>query len=222
MNRKKLKRLTRDIVNDRLFDRGIQLISEFITTKHKSSFQCNKGHEWDANVASVLKERGCPHCAGLSKLSKEIINQRLSEQGRKTRMIGDYTNKNTKTDFMGECGHIFSAVPNNVFRGSDCPLCCKYGFQINKPGYIYILNFGDYIKYGISNNLEKRLREHLNNGQYTLVLSKLYEDGSIAFEWERNIKKIFGGRYVTKEIMPDGHSETLSPDKLEALLDTIR
>jgi len=54
------------------------------------------------------------------------------------------------------------------------------------------------------------------------VVSKLYEKGIDALNWEKNIKIIFGGKFVTKELVPNGWTETLPKNNLESLLKTIQ
>lgn len=216
-------RLSKDIVNQRLLndDRDIRQIGEYITTKTKTDFQCNYGHIWKAAPYTIMRGNNCPKCtADRIRLSKEIVNARISHRG--IIQIGEYTRNKIRTEFQCKCGHIWKTTPNRIMSGDGCPVCADYGFNPGKPAWIYILTFDTFIKYGITNNLNSRFYKHTKSGQYTVALTKLYEDGSIALNWEKNIKIIFGGRYVTKEIMPDGYTETLSPDKLEALLDTIK
>jgi hypothetical protein len=102
--------------------------------------------------------------------------------------------------------------------GNGCPLCAEYGFNPSKPAWIYVLIFANFIKYGITNNLGQRLCKHKLNGEYTVALSKLYEDGSFALDWENYIKKTHGGKFVTKNECPDGWTETLCVSKLSDLL----
>ena len=138
-------------------------------------------------------------------------------------MIGDYIYLHIKTEFMCNKGHIWSAIPNSVVNaGCGCPYCAEYGFNPKKPAWIYILIFKNFIKYGITNNLDQRLIQHKRNGEYTVAVTKLYENGTTAKKWEGDVKITLGGHYVTKEIMPDGWTETLPYDKLNLLLETIR
>jgi transcription initiation factor IIE alpha subunit len=215
-------RLSKEIINEKLFDRGIKLYGDYIDSQTKSEFMCNENHIWKSLPASVTHGAGCPICSKNLRLSKDVVNQRLKESNRNIEQIGEYINANTISDFKCECGNIWAATPGNIMAGKSCPLCSKYGYQIDKSGWIYILIFNGHIKYGITNDLDRRLLEHSKNGEYTVATTKLYEDGNIALNWEKNIKIIFGGRFVSKEIMPNGYTETLPLDKLQALLDTVK
>lgn len=211
-------RLTKEVVNDRIRDTGIELISEYINNETKSLFECCCGHKWLTKPAHLLSGNGCPKCSNRIPLSLEIVNARLSSKN--IVMISDYITNSTRSEFKCICGHKWLTTPGNVMRSTGCPACAEYGFNPSKSAWIYILDFGSYIKYGISNNLKQRLYRY--DGSYEIALSKIYEDGRVAQNWERNIKIVFGGRFVSKEIMPDGWTETLSPDKLQLLLDTIK
>jgi hypothetical protein len=219
--------LTEEVVRQRLIDSGnkIQMIGKYLGSLTKTEFKCDLGHIWAAPPNRVIRGSNCPSCSlniisDKKRLSLELINDKLI--GRNIRLIGEYTNNKTKTLFECGDGHNWEATPGSIFNGHGCPFCCEYGgFNPGKPGYIYILDFGEYIKYGITNKLKKRMKQHRSNGNYNIVFTKLYDDGRIAQNWEKNIKIILGGRFVSKEIMPHGWTETLSKDKLQHLLETI-
>ena len=42
--------------------------------------------------------------------------------------------------------------------------------------------------------------------------------GQLALDWENHIKRVYGGRYATKEQCPDGYTETLPIELLENLI----
>jgi hypothetical protein len=214
------RRSSKEEINNRTMSRGIQITGEYINNYTKTEFTCDNGHKWEAVPNSITSGSGCPHCSGKFPLSKEIVNERIYNTG--IRMLGDYITNKTLSLFECSNGHKWMTTPSRIMGGFGCPGCANHGYNPEKPGWLYILIFDGHIKYGITNNLDRRLKRHLSNGKYTIATTKLYEDGSIAQNWERSIKIIFGGRFVSKEIMPDGYTETLSLDKLPALLDTIR
>lgn len=213
------RRSSKEEVNNRLADRGIKIIGDYLGSGTKTLFACDNDHKWETTPNSIITGKGCPHCANKFPLSKEIVNERIYNTG--IRMIGDYITNKTLSLFECSNGHKWMTAVSRIMGGIGCPECAIHGYNPGKPGWLYILIFGDYIKYGITNNLSARLKQHKRNGQYTIATTKLYEDGNKAKEWERNIKIIFGGRHVSKEICPDGYTETLCVSKLEALLDTI-
>jgi hypothetical protein len=58
-----------------------------------------------------------------NKLTKEIVNERLSFSGRGVKLVGEYINANHKSDFMCSKGHIWTARPGSVLSGKGCPDC---------------------------------------------------------------------------------------------------
>lgn len=208
--------LSKNVVNDRLGNRDVKMTGEYINARTKSNFQCSLGHKWLAIPQSIMNGKGCPDCA---KLSNIVINERLFS--RHIQIVGPYVNNYTKADFECELGHIWSAVPNNILNGSGCPLCAVYGFTPSKPAWEYIFIRDNYLKYGITNYLDKRLNQHRRNGEIILVHQKYHENGQKALDWENYIKTKIGGKYVTKDICQDGWTETLSLDKLNILLEIV-
>ena len=183
-------------------------------------FRCSYNHEWIPLPNDVLQGKGCPHCSNRFPLTKEIVNERLKDRG--IELIGEYITSKTPSVFRCSYNHEWAASPHNIMRGNGCPSCSVYGFKLDIPSYGYLLDFGHFIKFGISNTLKKRLREHKrNNGNYTVIKTKLFENGQHALDWENDIKKKYGGSYVSKDVLPDGYTETLSMFFKETLLITL-
>lgn len=211
--------LSKDIINGRLVSRGITMISDYTTTKTKSEFLCSSGHTWEVLPKDVLSGHGCPHCSD-SRLSKETVNNRLFQKGQGISIVGDYVNAHTKTEFICGEGHTWEATPAGILQGNGCPYCSKRGFQRDKPAWVYIILFSNYIKYGITNNLQNRLFTHQRvNGEHTVIGSRYFDIGMAALKLENDIKLTFGGNFVSKEICPDGYTETLCITKLDKLLE---
>jgi len=55
--------LSKEIVNQRLKGRGIELVDDFTSVDSKTLFKCSEGHQWEATPNSVMKGHGCPTCA---------------------------------------------------------------------------------------------------------------------------------------------------------------
>ena len=203
---------TIDSVNEKLRPKNIKLIGPYVNSLTKTSFECSVGHKWESTPNNIFQKSGCPCCAtrrrSLSLEVKEKIDQQLNH--RDITMTGIYSGSQTKTHFKCNKDHVWLARPSNVLRGDGCPTCAVHGFNVARPAYSYIIKYDAFIKYGISNNLKTRLYSHKQNGNFILIWKKYYEVGQQALDWENNIKKKFGGRYVTKEQCPSGHTETLS------------
>ena len=213
-------RITKDEFIKRLSKRNnITMIGSYVDYNTDTTFQCEKGHTWITNPVFInggTRGNGCAICqTDRKRLNKDIVEQRLLVQGKGIQIIGDYIDAVTKTLFKCKNGHEWYSGPDTVMGGKGCRLCAKSGFKVNKPASAYILLFDGFIKFGITNNLQERLRTHKGNGQYTIYKTIDYTSGKEALEWENAIKKKYGGRYVTKAQCPDGWTETLPVTLLE-------
>lgn len=128
-------------------------------------------------------------------------------------------NVDTETTFECEYGHLWSAPAHRIRQGHGCPKCSSSGFNPGLPAWEYIFTRGTYLKYGISNKLNRRLTDHKKHGDIEIVHLKHHENGQHALDWENRIKKAFGGRYVTDALCPDGWTETLPISHLQLLLE---
>ena len=213
--------LSKTIINSRLSDsnRNIDMMGDYVNTGTKTLFQCLLNHEWLARPRDVLSGTGCPHCAGRAPLSKNVINERLDE--RNITLIGEYIKSHSKALFKCGENHEWMATPHNVIQGYGCPQCANHGFNPAKLATIYLLDFGTYIKYGISNDIKRRLSAHKKSGNYVIIMMAECS-GDKARNWETMIKKKFGGKFIDSTIMANGHTETLSPIYKQSILETIK
>jgi hypothetical protein len=209
-------KISSDTINERLAaaGRGITLIGEYKSTSTKSLFRCDNGHEWYASSGSVLARNGCNRCSG-GTLDLDTVNQRLLERG--IQIIGEFTRTDKKSTFRCSEEHEWSARVNSVLNGHGCPRCTKSGFNPEKTGHVYLIRFGTFVKYGITNYPKQRLSQHRRTGEYEILLLKECS-GDSARQWENTIKKQFGGKFVSKDDMPDGWTETLSLEHIQKIL----
>lgn len=104
------------------------------------------------------------------------------------------------------------ARPGLIKFGRGCPVCAKSGFNPEKSAWTYGFIRNGYLKYGITNDINRRLYEHQKHGDIEIVYKEYHPNGTDARKWENNIKKRHGGNFATREKCPDGWTETLSPD----------
>jgi hypothetical protein len=208
-------KLTKEIINDRLSPKGIRLVGEYTGSLSNTSFVCDNGHEWVTRPNNVLGKNGCPTCNS-KKLSTEIINDRLIDRG--IRILGPYKDTLTKALFECQHGHKWEARVDSILNGTNCNVCSPGGFKSNIPAWEYVLKYESFIKFGITNDLERRLSEHRRNGLFEVVHSKYHSDGNLAQQWENAIKKNYGGKFIAKSEFPSGWTETLPLILLEEIL----
>lgn len=126
----KKQKLTKEVVNSRLEDRGITLIGEFTKSHTSTLFRCADGHEWMARPSNVMFGTGCPHCSGNIPLTRAIVNERLAERG--ITMLDEYVTQKTKSRFICGAGHEWTAAPGNVLYGKGCPICMRVQAGLNR------------------------------------------------------------------------------------------
>jgi Zn finger protein HypA/HybF involved in hydrogenase expression len=117
-------RLTTDLVNERLADRGIRLVGECGGANTRVLFACTDGHEWVTTPGAVVFGSGCPHCSGNASPTSESINKRLADRG--IRLAGEYLGAHVIVPFVCSEDHQWEARPHYVLRSSTdkgCPHC---------------------------------------------------------------------------------------------------
>jgi len=211
--------LTFEVVQKRLVDRDVEFIGEYVNSVTKSKFRCKRcSNIWFARVSAILSGQSCPECNGTSPLTVEMIEKSLI--GRDIEFIGPYKNNSSSTKWRClKCDNVWMTSTGNLLVAkTGCPSCAEYGFNANKPAWAYVFAREKYLKYGITNDLNRRLSEHRKYGDITLIYEQHYHSGKLAVKWEKDIKKLFGGRYVTKEQCPEGWTETLAITLLEDVI----
>jgi len=189
---RKANTLTTQIVNARIADRGLKMVSEYVTASTKATFECAEGHQWVTSSASVMGGNGCPSCAGQARLTTQIVNARIAERGIK--MIGEYVNTKTKATFECAEGHQWDAAPASVVAICGCPTCANSGFDAAAPAIVYYLKIEadeTYYKIGITNRTVE-LRFGVTDMKKITVLETVdFEVGADARAFEGDILKTY-------------------------------
>ena len=116
-------KFTKEIVNERLKDKGVCITGEYINSLTKTEFMCTCGHEWAALPNNVIHKTGCPKCNGGIPFTIEALNEiKYSLQARGI-LMGKYINSSTKVEFNCEIGHIWKTTLQSVVNGTGCPHC---------------------------------------------------------------------------------------------------
>jgi hypothetical protein len=215
-NRATREKMTEWLASD---GRGIIMVGDYVTNKTKSLFMCHLGHTWETRPNDIKTGHGCPRCSGKHVPTVEEFNEFLLINDRKITLVGDYKGNGKKTLF--ECYNPnhprWESTPNNIKNGNGCPCCTNKGFKPYLPGWEYGFIREGYLKIGITNDLTRRLDQHRQYGEITVVHERYHEVGQKALDWENNIKRNHEGRLATKEQCPDGYTETFDIKVLEVI-----
>lgn len=166
----------------------------------KAIVRCKKdGFEWTSSVRGIVnKGNGCRKCVGKIAWSDADRVSQISALNNIEFISWDneYKGKDSKANVRCTVdGFEWSATVHNlVNNGTDCPCCAKYGFQLDKKGYLYALRSecGQYVKVGISNNPSQRHRKlELATPFRFSCVEIIAGDGIMIYELE----KYFHGKY---------------------------
>ncbi|MBL0340859.1 MAG: hypothetical protein IPP71_08000 [Bacteroidetes bacterium] len=87
-------------------------------------WQCEKGHRWQKSYYYIEKGKWCPQC--LKQNSKEYYfarYQQIAKEHGGICLSKRYIDSNTKLEFKCSQGHVFSSVPNEIYKGRWCTSC---------------------------------------------------------------------------------------------------
>lgn len=137
----------------------------------------------------------------------------------------DYTGVSRYVTITCNRGHTFSQRAGNLLNGYGCPDCSSTGYSYTKKGYLYLILLDDlYVKFGISNKPEDRLRAIRNGSKFECSVIKTYvfDDGRCAKDLEDMIKSLpIEIGVVSKFYLNTGHTETFKSQDLEFVLHEI-
>ena len=104
-------------------ERGFRWLGpEVPNARTKTSWQCERGHDWEAHCNSIQQGRGCPVCA--NRVPKTPADYHTLAEGRGFRWLGpEVPNTGTKTEWECQEGHRWEITFSSIQRGSGCPFC---------------------------------------------------------------------------------------------------
>lgn len=147
------------------------------------------------NAGFHLHGSGCKKCAGVEKITTDqfVAQARLVHSDIYTYTKTKYVNAYTKVIITCKEHGDFEQKPNNHKNGQGCPKCTKYGYDVKKIGYFYVVKLDSFIGFGVSNDLKQRLDQHRRSTKdlstsMEVVLS-FYGDGEDILSFERNLKR---------------------------------
>lgn len=157
-------------------------VGEYVGSDTHVGLKClHDGYEWNTSTISHLLNhgRGCPHCGGVARFTKEERESQIAEAMTGTSLnfvkwlppFMEDSNGHIKNrlKFVASCseeGHDDFSVSVGDFLNRDvrCPICAVHGFNRAKPAHVYVLRITGgthgFTGYGISNEVDTRLVTH--------------------------------------------------------------
>ncbi len=119
------RKLTIEEMNNLAEKKGGKCLStEYINVSTNLKWECENGHIWEAKPKHIKDGHWCPICAGNAPLTIEEMNKLAEEKGGKC-LSTIYINTRTKLKWQCKEGHIWEATPDNIKRGTWCPVCAR-------------------------------------------------------------------------------------------------
>lgn len=102
---------------------GRVLDDQYLGTKHKYSWVCEKGHHWKSKLANVIHlNRWCPYCSGNAKDTIEHM-QLLANKKNGECLSDTYLGHGSHLLWKCSCGYKWKCTPKNIKKGRWCPKC---------------------------------------------------------------------------------------------------
>lgn len=156
-------------IADKKGHRIISIIGRYTGITSKARFSCEKHGEFSAQLGRyIYGSLGCKGCMAekprkqidmkehekLEQIKSECLARGIKFSGWNGEFAGARSKASLECTQHGE----FISRFDHFVRGSGCPSCAKYGFQITQQAFVYAISSdcGAYLKVGITNNLERR------------------------------------------------------------------
>ncbi|MFM9435074.1 thiol-disulfide isomerase/thioredoxin [Janthinobacterium sp. CG_23.3] len=115
------------ILSQLAVERGGRLVSAcYLGARDKLTWECRRGHQWDATLASVKTHgRWCPQCGIIDKHTPTLMRKyhAVARERGGLCLSDDYTTAHRKMQWQCGEGHLWSASPSNIMGGKWCPRC---------------------------------------------------------------------------------------------------
>jgi len=123
MSTKKKRRKTPEDYHALAESRGFRWLGpEVSTTKTRTTWECPKGHTWQAIYNNIQQGRDCPHCPR----RKSEADYHFIARKRNLQWLGPPVNSiDAPTTWKCQQGHQWQASYRNLLRRDECPDCLE-------------------------------------------------------------------------------------------------
>ena len=134
------------------------------------AWKCSKGHKWKTSPNKRTGDKtGCPYCSnqkvlkGFNDLKTKFPEIAEEADGWDPSYVVYGSDK--KMPWKCFKGHKWKTSPSHrTLNKSSCPTCAETGFSPDKPAWFYLLKRDGEQQFGISNSIERRLKDHALKG----------------------------------------------------------
>lgn len=180
--------------------------TKYVGASEKVEIFCKRHNDYFwRSASSHLCGGGCPKCGAEDGNDR----RRLTHEGFLKRAKAAHGDTYTFSNVVYSYNYVpvqvtckvhgdFPISPSNLFLGKGCPKCSVYGYNIEKPGSIYVLYCDNITKIGITNrDIGVRLAEiNKSSGKdFKVYYSQSFDDGAVAISIEWSLKLLFDTEY---------------------------
>ena len=207
INQKEYEKRIADVCNSRGYT-FIKWIETYHGVRTKALIQCAKHGQWVSSGNNItINKSFCKKCYFDSK--KTPLNLREKEINEKCHSLGydflgwvdKYTNQYSKIKVKCQKHGEFVTTPTLLLHaGRRCAGCAATGFKIKNKASLYILRSvsGEYLKIGISNHVEKRIKILRKRTPFEFNVIEIYHsDGATIRSLEKDFHSHFESAGLT-------------------------
>lgn len=200
---------------------------EYKGSETKCCLSCPKHGEWvNHNYSSLVhNKRGCNHCRFVDNEQRVEEFKNLSFYHPDTTFKYSHTYKRIKIweVFCGRCHESYMSNAYRIKLGNKGCSCSVFNMKYCYVNIIKLENNSSFIKFGITNNLENRIKRFKINNRNVISVENFgvwkFKTMNLARKVEQEIKNTLERPVVSKNELPDGWTETTSLSNLERIIE---
>lgn len=198
----------------------------FVRANTKVDIRCPVHGVYKQTPSGHVAGKSCPKCSGVHKHTpEEFIELCKAVHGDRY----DYSQtvySTAKQNVLIGCREHgqFAQLPSVHRGGGGCPSCAENGYRPNRPGNLYLLQDGPYLKIGITNREVKDRVAGLNRARpspFSIIKVWHFENGEKALNIETMALSLFRLRFKQQEEKWDGFTETFISDDVNHFISTL-
>ncbi|MCP4914580.1 MAG: hypothetical protein GY909_15805 [Oligoflexia bacterium] len=118
------KKTIKDMHDLAKMNNGKCLSKKYVNLREKLTWQCEKGHKWEATASYVNSGAWCPYCTRKSMAIRSISNvHELAKINGGSFVSEEYVSGSEKLTWRCNKGHKWQDTPASIQDGAWCPQC---------------------------------------------------------------------------------------------------
>lgn len=101
---------------------GLCLSKTYLNNTLNLTWQCKKGHQWDATPLQIKRKHWCPTCSNKGKITIDHMHQLAAAHGGKC-LSSTYVNTNSRLIWQCKEGHQWETKAYSILQGYWCRTC---------------------------------------------------------------------------------------------------